>query len=122
MATATVRMRAPTTRHAELVALELAATERVQDFLDLATNMRPYPHAPFFQRFQQRFGQGGAEEHVHVELGHTACQRVRLQRPQQYFPPPQLRSPAQRDDEQSRGRVEQWRNAILPGGTSYSHD
>lgn len=40
---------APAAGHSELLAPELAATERMQDFLDLAADMGSYPHTSLFQ-------------------------------------------------------------------------
>jgi hypothetical protein len=77
MATFTVQVCSPATRHAELVTPELAATERVQDCLDPAAEMRSHSHAALFQLPQKRFGKRSAEEHVHMQFCNASRHRFR---------------------------------------------
>ena len=84
-ATSAVRMLSPTTRHAEFIPPELAAVEGAQDRLHLAAEMRFDPHAAPFQRPQQRFGERGAEQHVHAQFRHAPRQPFRRQRTKDEF-------------------------------------
>jgi len=121
MATFTVQMCSPTTRHAELIAPELAATERAQDFLDLAAEMWSYSHTAFFQRLQQRFGKRGAEEHVHVQFGDATGHRLRCRWAEDKFFSPDFFAVLARDHQQARRRIENRRHAFLPDGNCNRH-
>lgn len=107
MATLTVQVCSPATRHAEFVAPELAATERVQDCLDPAAEMRSHSHAALFQLPQKRFGQRSTEQHVHFEFSHTPRECVLSQRAEQHFPPLNFCTPSECDNQQARGCIEQ---------------
>ena len=114
-------MCAPTTRHAEFIAPELAATERVQDFLDLAAEMRSHSHAALFQFPQKRFGKRSTEEHIHMQFCDASRHRFRWRRGKDEFFPRYFLASSPGDQKQTRSSVEHRRNALLRNGYSNCH-
>ena len=116
-----VQMLSPTTRHAEFIPPELAAVEGAQDRFHLAAEMRFDPHAAPFQRPQQRFGQCGAEQHIHAQFRHAARQSFRRQWAKDEFTPRHFLPAPAGDQKQPRRRVEHRRNAFLQNGNGNQH-
>jgi len=120
-ATSAERMLSPTTWHAEFMPPELTAVEGAQDRLHLAAQVRPDPYAAPFQRPQQRFGQCGAEQHVHAQFRHALCQLFWWQRTEDKFLSFHFLSASAGDQKQTHRRVEHRRNAFLQNGNSNQH-
>ncbi len=120
-ATSAVRMLSLTTRHAEFIPPELAAVEGAQDRFHLAAEMRFDPHAAPFQSPQQRFGQGGAEQHVHAQFRHAPRQVFQRQWAKDEFTPRHFLPAPAGNQKQPRRRVEHRRNAFLQNGNGNQH-
>ena len=85
MAISAMQMLSPTTWHAKFIPPKLATVEGAQDRFHLAAEMRFDPHAAPFQSPQQRFGERGAEQHVHAQFRHAPRQAFRRQRTEDKF-------------------------------------
>lgn len=120
-ATAAVQMLSPAARHSKFITPELAAIEGAQDRLHLAAEMQFDPYAVPFQRPQQRFGQGGAEQHIHAQFRHAPRQPFRRQRTEDKFLSFHFLPASAGDQEQPRRRVEHRRNAFLQNGNGNQH-
>ena len=120
-ATSAERMLSPTTWHAKFIPPELAAVEGVQNRLDLAAKMRFDPHAAPFQCPEQRFGQGGAEQHIHAQFRHAPRQAFRCQRAENELAPRHFLPAPAGNQKQPRRRVEHRRNAFLQNGNGNQH-
>jgi len=120
-ATSAVRMLSPTTRHAEFIPPELAAVEGAQDRLHLAAKMRFNPHAATFQSPQQRFGQCGAEQHVHAQFRHAPRQLFRPEQTEDKFLSFHLLPAPAGYQKQPRRRIEHRRDAFLQNGNGNQH-
>ena len=116
-----VQMLPPATRHAKFIPPELTAIEGAQDRLHLAAEMRFDPHTALFQRPQQRFGQGGAKQHVHSQFRHASRQPFQRQRTEDKFTPRHFLPAPAGDQKQPRRRVEHRRNAFLQNGNGNQH-
>ena len=120
-ATSAERMLSPTTWHAKFIPPKLATVEGAQDRLHLAAEMRFDPHAAPFQRPQQRFGQRGAEQHVHAQFRHAPRQVFQRQWAKDEFTPRHFLPASAGDQKQPRRRVEHRRNAFLQNGNGNQH-
>jgi hypothetical protein len=96
----------PASGHEEVVFAESAPAEGVEDFLDLATQVRPDPDSAVLEFAEEGFGNRGAEEHVDREFGDVAGEDLGRLRIEDKFPAAHLTPASARDHQQPSGGVE----------------
>lgn len=108
-----VQVTSPAARHAKIGPAQVAAAKRGEDLLDVAAEVRDDLDPLILQATEERCGDGGAQQHINVQLAQAVGERAGRQqseldfaaRPGPTFPPA--------DDEQAGGRIEDRRHPAL---------
>jgi hypothetical protein len=111
-----------TAGHSEFRPGQFAPAKRREHRFRFAAQMRSDLHPPLFQGLEQRRSQRSTKQNIHLQVRHLVHQCCSRQCPQQNFAPPHFRALPTRHHQQTRRRVEQWRNAFLTNGKRHGHN
>lgn len=111
----------PATGHGEVVRPQTTAAEGFEDWLHLSAQVGLDADSPTFEFATERFGDGGAEEHVDGEFGDTAGQRFRGKGVEDDFAAFDLLATLLGDEQQARRRIEDGRDPLVAGGDGDDH-